>query len=103
MSNSQKLTSREIIEKLKPKDICLTDIAEALELSPSHVSRIASGDAKSLRVAQAICNALEMPIHEVFGKSYEPKNRGPRKSQIVKAIRQGTPIPPPLTITQPSE
>ncbi|MBQ4814270.1 helix-turn-helix transcriptional regulator [Pseudoalteromonas luteoviolacea] len=100
MNNTQKLTSREIIEKLKPKDICYTDIAAALEVSPGHVSRIANGEAKSRRVAQAICSALEMPLDQVFGGMYEPKNRNrdARKTQIVLALRKGSPIPPPRTI-----
>lgn len=41
-------------------------IAEVLSRSPSLISKVAARKARSVRVAQAIAKALELPVEEVF-------------------------------------
>ncbi|QLJ09760.1 helix-turn-helix transcriptional regulator [Pseudoalteromonas sp. MT33b] len=98
---SNGLVFEDIRNKLHEKDILLTDIAEALKVSRSHVYSIAKRLNKSQPVAEAICSALELTLEEVFGDTYvghQPrgrKDRASRKQQVINAIRNKKPIPAP--------
>ena len=98
---SNGLTFEEIRIKLLNKDILFADLAEGLKVSRAHVSSIAKRANKSLRVAECICNALEMEIEDVFGDTYDNHQAKPRadrairKQQIINAIQNNKPIPSP--------
>ncbi|OHU85508.1 MULTISPECIES: hypothetical protein [Pseudoalteromonas] len=101
MSQPKKLTFPEIQEKLKSKDILFTDIAVALEVTVSHVTQIAKCKGKSKRVAEAIANALKLPLNQVFGTDYMPafSGRSARRNEVVKAIRAGRHVPDPISMS----
>jgi transcriptional regulator with XRE-family HTH domain len=42
------------------------DIAEELGVAPQHISEVIRGERRSRRVEQAIADALEMPVDDVF-------------------------------------
>ncbi|GGF07148.1 helix-turn-helix transcriptional regulator [Pseudoalteromonas elyakovii] len=96
------ISHEQIREALKLKDINFSDIAAALKLTSSHVSRVSRRETYSKPVADAICKCLDLPLEEVFGDVepyFSPNKRGPkdrskRTSQIVTALREGQPIPP---------
>jgi transcriptional regulator with XRE-family HTH domain len=48
------------------KGIAMTEIARALEVSHTQVSRVVAGERRSPRVEQAIADALGLPVREVF-------------------------------------
>ncbi|PAJ71659.1 hypothetical protein CJF42_25545 [Pseudoalteromonas sp. NBT06-2] len=99
--NIQHLSYIEIQEKLKQNDVLLADIADALEVSRSHVSHIARGNAVSFRVAKAIALSLNLEVSQVFGDKYANQNsqgrkgRVKRKAQIKDAILNNKPVPTP--------
>lgn len=98
---SNGLTFEEIRTNLLNRDILLADLADGLKVSRAHVYSIAKRVNKSQRVAECICNALDMTIEEVFGKTYtnhqaKPKlDRADRKQEIINAIQNNKPIPAP--------
>ncbi|MEC8325890.1 MAG: helix-turn-helix domain-containing protein [Pseudomonadota bacterium] len=93
------MSSEHIQSELRNKDILLSDIAEALEVSKSLVSKVAASQSKSIRVAESIAHALGKPLTEVFGEFYQEDKRKAvnprteRKQQIINAIRTNQPIP----------
>lgn len=86
-----------IISGLLQRDILLTDIAEALEVSPSHISNVIRRKSVSYSVAKAISLALNLPVVDVFGTKEEPtrgrKPRKKRREQVIEAIRAGISVP----------
>ncbi|NOU50249.1 helix-turn-helix transcriptional regulator [Pseudoalteromonas sp. JBTF-M23] len=92
-----KLSYTEIKDLLRKKDIYLSEIAEAIGVTRSHAYQIASGKAKSKRVAKAIAQCIGRPLNQVFGDSYSEeskKQREKRVLQIANSLKTGTPIPP---------
>jgi transcriptional regulator with XRE-family HTH domain len=95
---AKQITFEQIREILKNKDILFSDIAAACDVTRSHVTLIAKGESTSHRVAKVLCNALDKPIHEVFGDKYDNpvsvgKHRVSRKQQVVDALKANMPVP----------
>jgi transcriptional regulator with XRE-family HTH domain len=93
--NYAKLTSDQIKARLAQNDILYADIAAALEVSPSLISSVANSNGKSYRVA----TALGLPLNLVFGDKYNEttktrRDRSARRLQVIRAIKNGTAIPP---------
>ncbi|PAJ69411.1 hypothetical protein CJF42_26175 [Pseudoalteromonas sp. NBT06-2] len=97
--NCTELEFEKIKQQLKNRDILLTDIASALNLSTSHVTLVAKGGSTSKVVAKAISNCLGLPIEQVFGEKYNdvnkrgPKDRSKRRQEIKKAIINNQTVP----------
>lgn len=92
-----KLSYTEIKTQLKSKDIYLSDVAFAVGVTRSHAYQIASGKAKSKKVAEAIAQCIGSPLEQVFGNTYSNEykaQREERRSQIANALKTGEPIPP---------
>ena len=95
------IESESIKTQLKQKNILLSDIATACNVSSSTLTAVLNRKGQSLPVATAICLALNKPVIQVFGDVepyYNPKKRGPkdrskRTAQVVEAIRSGQPVP----------
>ncbi|WP_419147542.1 helix-turn-helix domain-containing protein [Pseudoalteromonas 'SMAR'] len=88
-SKPTRLTYEEIKFQLKQKDIYLSDIAVALKVSRSHAYQIASGRAKSKRVAEAISRCLGLTLEQVFADEYtnvSRDKRDQRRKQIAAVI-----------------
>lgn len=86
-------------EQLSKRDVLLSDIAQALNVTSCHVTLVIQGTTTSYRMAQAIANALNLPINQVFGDKYVQvpkrgrKDRTARKRQIKNAILNNQPVP----------
>ena len=101
--NKNSITRDGIKLRLDELDIKYTDIASAMGVTSSHVIGVVSRRTFSKPVANAVCLALDLPLHEVFGdvdKYFSPKKRGPkerteRKTQVIRAIQNGQPVPAP--------
>lgn len=50
----------------------ITEIAASLGVSIAHVSMVVSGQRRSARIEQAVADAVEKPVAEVFGSPDEP-------------------------------
>lgn len=48
-------------------EVSMSDIARALDVSPSHVSQVVRGDRRSPRVESAIAEAAGSTVEEMFG------------------------------------
>lgn len=44
----------------------ISSVARELDVAPSHVNQVVNDKRRSPRVEQAIADAIEMPVHEVF-------------------------------------
>lgn len=92
------LSSEEIKQQLSQRDILLSDIAQALDVTGCLLTSVIQGGT-SRRVAQAISNALNLPINEVFGDKYnKPPQRGRkdrtlRKEEIKQALLNNKHVP----------
>ena len=101
---SKKMTFEEIKKTLRERDITFTDIAHALEITPSHVTNVAKRTARSKPVAEAIALSLDLEFAEVFANEYDgttrrgPKDRTERKQQIYAALRDKQPVPAPQSM-----
>ncbi|KPH64147.1 hypothetical protein [Pseudoalteromonas porphyrae] len=101
---SKKMTFAEIKKTLKERDVTFTDIAKALELTPSHVRNVAFGSAKSKPVAEAISLSIGVTLESAFGDEYlttskrGPKDRTERKQAIYTALRNQQPVPAPQSM-----
>ncbi|OCQ21943.1 hypothetical protein A7985_09035 [Pseudoalteromonas luteoviolacea] len=97
----KKMTFEAIKKELIAKDIQFSDIAKAVDVTPSHVSNVARGSATSMHIAKAISLSLGKPLEHVFGEDYShtkkrgPKDRTQRRNQIVEALQAGKPVPSP--------
>ena len=96
---SVKMTFSEIKTQMKERDILFSDIAEALNVTRSHVHTIANNKAKSSRVANAIALCLGKETSQVFGDTYtgcdigRGQHRKSRQIEVIKAIRANSNIP----------
>jgi Ner family transcriptional regulator len=66
MSKSN-LTAAEIRAALSKDEIALSDLAEALNCSKTHISNVICRHTSSKKIAEAICKLLNKPMSEVFG------------------------------------
>lgn len=98
--NTKQMTFEQIQATLKKRDILFADIAEACNVTRSHVSLIAKGQSTSHHVAKSICLALNLPINQVFGDKYDNpgrrtgKHRADRKQQVIASLKAMQPVPP---------
>lgn len=86
-----------ILEELTKRDVLVSDIAKALEVTPGHVSNVIRRKSSSYPVEKAVSLALNLNIALVFGtKSIPSRGRKPRterRAQVVAAIRAGITVP----------
>ena len=60
------MLSKQIKTELEANSFSFALIAEALDVTPAVVSRVASRGASSIRIAKAIAAAIGKPIEQVF-------------------------------------
>lgn len=52
--------------ELVRRGVTMTAIADQLDVTPQHVSQVISGERRSVRVEEAVADALGMPVEDVF-------------------------------------
>lgn len=80
------MDTHEIQSELKTQGLNFSIIADALEVTPQHISRTASRDAYSHRVAKAIAKALGKTVAEVFPE-VERYRAPPRPTKSVRRAK----------------
>ena len=97
--SSNTLSASAIKERMKERDILLSDISQALDIGHCTVTHVIQGATTSYRVAKAIANALDLPVNQIFGDKYDHpskrgrKDRSARKQQIKDALLSNQPVP----------
>ena len=82
------MDSSEIRAELKAKGLNFSMIAEALEVSPQHVSRVARRKENSRRVALALAKAIGKTVKSVFPDKPEYARPPATPAARKRAVRQ---------------
>jgi lambda repressor-like predicted transcriptional regulator len=84
------MNADEIRKAVRDKGFYLSDIARALEVTPTTVSQVVSGQAKSRKIAKAIGNITGFSLEQLWPGQYPDSYQRARRDCIEERMHRVT-------------